>query len=135
MRSLIRGLVLALAAGAIAAPQAVWAQDASGQDAQKGSVGVCVRWGEDTHHVSDAVVVDPSGDPLLDAAIGPTVQGMSWDKPSAYDGGWIGVRISIGEKASADPLPDCAKMLAQDTAGPSAAGKTAKDLDSTLQPT
>jgi hypothetical protein len=135
MRSLIRGLAPLIAAGIAAAPQAVFAQGSAGLDAQKGSVGVCVRWtDEDAHHVADAVVVDPSGDPVLDAAIGPTVEGLSWDKPESYDGGWVGVRISVGDKASADPLPDCTRMLAEPAAGPSAAGKTAKDLDSSLRP-
>jgi hypothetical protein len=135
MRSLIRGLAPLIAAGMVAAPYAAWARDASGQDAQKGSVGVCVRWtDEDVHHVADAVVVDPSGDPVLDAAIGPTVEGLSWDKPDSYDGGWVGVRIAVGDEASSDPLPDCAGMLAEQAAGPSAAGKTAKDLDSSLRP-
>ena len=79
------------------------AAEASGQ----GVVGVCVRWGDDAHHLADAVVVDPSGNNLLDNAIPNTLRSMAWDKPADYDGAWLGLSIGVDGAKPSDKMPDC----------------------------
>lgn len=79
----------------------------------KGTVGVCVRWGDDPDHVVEAVVVVSSGNPILDNATPPSVRGMEWPRPTGktYDGGWVGVNLSFDEDAPANrPLPSCAGL-------------------------
>lgn len=79
----------------------------------KGTVGVCVRWGDDPDHVAEAVVVVSSGNPILDDATPRSVRGMEWPRPTgnSYNGGWIGVNMSFEEDTPENwPLPNCASL-------------------------
>jgi hypothetical protein len=80
----------------------------------KGTVGVCVRWGADPHHVAEAVVVVGSGNAALDEATPRSVEGMTWERPTGaqYHGEWVGITLSFDEPATtpAPPLPSCASL-------------------------
>jgi hypothetical protein len=80
---------------------------AAPQVAGKGVVGVCVRWGDDAHHLAEAVVVDSSGDATLDQAVPETLRSMTWDKPDGYAGQWLGLSVGVSGAQPADTLPDC----------------------------
>jgi hypothetical protein len=105
-------LALSLAiAVLLAAPSRSGAQPANAaQDdpSLRGTVGVCIRWGGDPKHVADAVVVVPSGNPVLDRAIPDTVRAMTWDKPDGdYHGQWIGITLQVAGGSGDMPLPTC----------------------------
>lgn len=86
-----------------------------------GTAGVCVRWGDDPHHVSQAVVVQSSGDPQLDEMIASSVRTMNWPAPGeGYKGEWIGVSLSVGGAAPISSLPNCALLDAQTVTGSTA---------------
>ena len=77
----------------------------------KGTVGVCVRWAADPHHVAEAIVVVPSGNKRLDEAIPRSVEAMKWDRPTGkYRGGWIGINMAVGEPGTDRPLPSCTHL-------------------------
>lgn len=94
-----QGMIIALAATlAAAAP------------APKGLVGVCLRWGASPDHVQDAVVVRPSGNPVLDAALPDSVRQMQWRRPATLKapGAWLGVWMSVGgTPVPSGPPPGC----------------------------
>lgn len=76
----------------------------------KSAVGVCVRWGASPDHVEDAVVVVPSGNPVLDAAMPDSIRQLKWPMPSnpgqAHD--WVGIWMSVeGAPIPPGPLPIC----------------------------
>ncbi len=74
----------------------------------KGTVGVCVRWGFDPHHVVDAVVVVSSGNPQLDQAVPDTVREMRWEKPTDdYHGEWMGITMQVAGSDMTLPAPEC----------------------------
>lgn len=78
----------------------------------KAAVGVCVRWGPSPDHVQDAVVVVPSGNPVLDAAVPDSIRQMQWKAPKAAAGarGWVGIWMSVdGAPIPPGPLPSCDK--------------------------
>ncbi|KQY95871.1 hypothetical protein ASD21_05005 [Caulobacter sp. Root1455] len=81
-------------------------------DPLKGTVGVCIRWGEDPDHVQEAVVVVSSGNPILDQVTPDTVRNMAWPRPteSSYAGGWVGVNLAVAGDTSVRPLPSCASL-------------------------
>lgn len=79
----------------------------AGASSSPGVVGVCVRWGDDTHHLAEAVVVEPSGIEVLDSAVPNTLRSMTWDKPDGYDGQWLGLSVGVDGAKPADELPDC----------------------------
>ena len=106
MRILKRIAFTAAAAAALAATTAARAETAA-PAASQGVVGVCVRWGDDAHHLADAVVVDSSGNSLLDEAIPGTLRSMAWDKPAGYDGAWLGLSIGVDGAKPSDKMPDC----------------------------
>lgn len=83
---------------------------ATPQATGQGVVGVCVRWGEDAHHLAEAVVVDSSGDATLDQAVPDTLRSMTWDKPEGYNGQWLGLSVGVSGAQPADTLPDCNGM-------------------------
>lgn len=74
----------------------------------KGAVGVCVRWGASPDHVEDAVVVVPSGNPVLDAAVPDAVRQMQWPRPAKRAGinAWVGIWMSV----DGAPLPTGVKV-------------------------
>lgn len=76
----------------------------------QGAVGVCMRWGPDPDHVVDVVVVHPSGNPVLDAAIPDTIRQLVWPrsmKPKE-EGAWVGIWMSVdGAEMPQGPLPTC----------------------------
>jgi TonB family protein len=75
----------------------------------RGTAGVCIRWDRPAH-VADAVVVESSGNPTLDAALPGTIKEMKeWPAPDAYDGGWVGVNFSVAGDTDDRPLPDCSR--------------------------
>ena len=75
----------------------------------RGSVGVCIRWGSDPHHVADAIVVVGSGNPTLDRAVPDTIKNMEWERPNSptYHGEWIGIVMAVDGSAPNLPLPSC----------------------------
>jgi len=78
----------------------------------KGAVGVCIRWGASPDHVQDAVVVVPSGNPVLDAALPDSIRQMQWraPKPPAKAHDWVGVWMLVdGAPIPTGPLPGCDK--------------------------
>jgi hypothetical protein len=99
----------AAAAAALAITGVAHAETATAtpKAAGKGVVGVCVRWGDDAHHLAEAVVVDSSGDVNLDQAVPETLRSMTWDKPDGYDGQWLGLSVGVSGAKPADTLPDC----------------------------
>jgi hypothetical protein len=74
-----------------------------------GTVGLCLRWGEDPKHVADVVVVVSSGDEDLDQGIAGTVRQMEWDRPTGrYHHEWIGINMAVGANPQLNlPLPKC----------------------------
>jgi hypothetical protein len=108
MRILRRIAFTAAAAAALAATGVARAETAA--PAAQSVVGVCVRWGDDAHHLADAVVVDSSGNALLDEAIPRTLRSMAWDKPDGYNGAWLGLSIGVDGAKPSDKLPDCGAL-------------------------
>lgn len=102
-------LALAGAAHAETSPAATTAQEAA-----KGVVGVCVRWGYDDTRLADVVVVEPSGDDVLDSIVPNTLRGMEWKKPQGYAGEWVALSVGV---AGAQPVggkePSCAEVAAE----------------------
>jgi hypothetical protein len=74
-----------------------------------GTVGLCIRWGEDPKHVADVVVVVSSGDEDLDQGIAGTVRRMEWDRPTrGYHHEWMGINLAVGANPDLNqPLPKC----------------------------
>ncbi len=76
------------------------------------TVGVCLRWGASPDHVEDVVVVVPSGNPVLDAALPDSVRQMQWPAPKspAKRWDWLGVWMSVdGAPVPPGPPPSCAR--------------------------
>lgn len=76
------------------------------------TVGVCLRWGASRDHVEDVVVVVPSGNPVLDAALPDSVRQMQWPAPKsrAKRRDWLGVWMSVdGAPVPPGPPPSCAR--------------------------
>jgi hypothetical protein len=74
----------------------------------RGTVGVCIRWVGDPHHIADAVVVAPSGNAALDQSIPASVRGMAWDEPDGeYHGEWVGITLKVAGGTGEMPLPKC----------------------------
>lgn len=97
-------MLLAAGAVAVAAP---------GDDTDvRGSVGVCIRWGRDSHHVADAIVVISSGNPTLDRAVPDTIKNMEWERPSSpsYKGEWVGIVMAVDGSAPNESLPNCDRL-------------------------
>jgi hypothetical protein len=85
-------------------------------DTVNGAIGVCVRWqAEDTAHVTDVVIAEPSGDAQVDAEAPAMIRSIPWRVPDGYQGEWVGIGLSFtGAPPRADP--DCeAFMKARDT--------------------
>ena len=103
--------VLAIAVVAGAAGLGAPARADQNQPAMKGIVGVCVRWGDDTAHVEEAVVVEPSRNAALNDAIPGQVRAMNWPKPSKdYYGQWEGVNLVFGEVSPDRGVPNCKSL-------------------------
>lgn len=104
MRVSVRILILGLAAAlASAAPAAARAPAAA--------VGVCLRWGPADDHVQDVVIVSPSGNPVLDAALPDAIRQMVWRRPAhpALARDWVGVWMSVdGAPLRPSAPPSCA---------------------------
>ena len=87
---------------------------APGSASLDGSADVCMRWAEDPHHVADAIVVQSSGNPALDAALPASIVALDWPAPTGddYAGEWIGIRMTIGSTPPSDEraLPDCSAL-------------------------
>lgn len=85
-----------------------------------GAAGVCVRWADDPHHVAEAVVVNSSGNPTLDAALPESIEAMTWPAPTSpdYAGEWVGIRIAVGGSPSGGVQPDCSTLPLPDEATP-----------------
>jgi hypothetical protein len=71
----------------------------------RGTVGLCIRWGKDSKHVADAVVVVSSGDEDLDQGIAGMVRRMEWDRPARYHHEWIGINMAVGANAELNVTP------------------------------
>ena len=101
---------LAAILGAVATAATVGAAVAAEATPIQGAVGVCMRWGADPEHVVDVVVVHPSGNPVLDAAIPDTIRQMVWPrtmKPKE-EGAWVGIWMTVdGADMPQGPLPTC----------------------------
>jgi hypothetical protein len=104
-------LVISLAlfaAAFIAQPAAAQARALEQDVSFRGTVGVCVRWGFDPHHVIDAVVVTPSGNRELDERTPDTVREMRWDRPTDdYHGEWVGITLQVAGSDMTLPAPQC----------------------------
>jgi hypothetical protein len=112
-------MALAIGSGSVAAAPA--ADAASPAKLQfKGAVGVCIRWTDDPEHVTEAIVVWPSGNAELDAAAPATVRGMTWPRPSGpgYRGEWIGVVLQVGGAPPREGLPKCDALPAPASGNP-----------------
>lgn len=78
--------------------------------APKGLVGVCLRWGASPDHAQEVVVVRPSGNPVLDAALPDSVRQMRWPRPADLKtaDAWLGVWMSVdGAPVPPGPPPAC----------------------------
>ncbi|WGM45780.1 hypothetical protein KOAAANKH_00644 [Brevundimonas sp. NIBR10] len=76
-----------------------------------GVVGVCARWESDSLRVVEVIVVRPSGNATLDAAVPPTVKATAWPKPAGDTGGWTGRWVAIGGvPIPPGPQPDCSAL-------------------------
>jgi hypothetical protein len=83
-----------------------------------GAAGVCVRWGEDKEHVSQAVVVESTGNTQVDEMIATSVKSMKWPAPGeGYKGEWVGISLAVGGAEPISTLPNCALLDAQTVAG------------------
>lgn len=79
-------------------------------DDLRGTAEVCIRW-DGPCHIADAVVVRPSGNPMLDASLPATIKAMAWQHPDQpYNGGWMGVTVAVIGAPSEMPLPSCDKL-------------------------
>jgi len=78
----------------------------------RGIVGLCVRWGVDTKHIEDAVVVVPSAQPAFDADITAMLRERPWKRPAeGYNGEWVGIWMVVREPFDRSrPLPDCSGL-------------------------
>lgn len=110
MRILAFTTAAAVAALAITGVARAETPSATPQATDKAVVGVCVRWGDDAHHLAEAVVVESSGNAILDQAVPETLRGMTWDKPDGYGGQWLGLSVGLSGAQPADVLPDCDGM-------------------------
>lgn len=121
-----RRLTLLLPAATVAFALAGFARAETPDAAGKGTVGVCVRWGTDDSHLAEVVVVEPSGDATLDAAVPGTLRDMEWKKPEGYGGEWIALSVGV---AGAQPgkVPNC-DTLAEEAAGPARPLATGKKI-------
>ncbi len=99
-----------------------FAADAPSQSgAALSPAGVCVRWGDDKEHVSQAVVVESTGNAQVDEMIATSVKTMKWPAPSeGYNGQWVGVSLAVGGAEPISTLPNCALLDAQTVAGTTA---------------
>lgn len=63
----------------------------------RSTVGVCLRWGVSADHVEDVVIVVPSGNPVLDAALPDSIRQMQWKPPEnpARRHDWLGVWMPV----------------------------------------
>lgn len=78
----------------------------------RATVGVCLRWGASPDHVEDVVIVVPSGNPVLDAALPDSIRQMQWPAPKspAKRRAWLGVWMSVdGAPVPPGPPPSCAR--------------------------
>lgn len=78
----------------------------------RATVGVCLRWGASPDHVEDVVIVVPSGNPVLDAALPDSIRQMQWRAPTnpAKRRDWLGVWMSVdGAPVPPGLPPSCAK--------------------------
>lgn len=85
------------------------------QQAQRlaGVVGICARWETDPLRVVEVIVVRPSGNATLDAAVPPTVKTTAWPRPAGDTGGWTGRWVAIGGvPIPPGPQPDCSALPA-----------------------
>lgn len=100
---------LALFAALFAIHPAAAQQRPSEEDVSfRGTVGVCVRWGVDPHHVADAIVVTSSGNAQLDEKAPDTVREMHWDRPTdGYHGEWVGITLQVAGSDMTLPAPQC----------------------------
>jgi hypothetical protein len=102
MVRLIPVALVSLALGAVA-PAAAQVRTA---------VGVCLHWGASPDHVEDVVIVVPSGNPVLDAALPDSIRQMQWRAPNGPGKRheWLGVWMSVdGAPVPPGPPPSCAK--------------------------
>lgn len=114
------GFALLLAASAAVPAFAADAPVASAAPALN-PAGVCVRWGDDKEHVSQAVVVESTGNVQVDEMIATSVKAMKWPAPGeGYRGEWIGVSLAVGGASPINTLPNCALLDAQTVAGSTA---------------
>ena len=78
-----------------------------GVDTVNGAIGVCVRWTDADHsHVTDVVIVEPSGDAKVDADAPAMIRSIPFPMPMGYAGEWIGLGLSF-TGAPPRPEPDC----------------------------
>jgi hypothetical protein len=77
-----------------------------------GPVGLCVRWGADPEHVSDAVVVTSSGNPAIDERVRSNTKSVRLLRPSApgYKGQWKGMLVATSPVRPKIPAPSCAQL-------------------------
>lgn len=76
----------------------------------RSTVGVCIRWTTDQHHVASVVVADSSGDPELDNLVRSAVEQMTWERPAEYRGQSIGIVIAVNGGRPTKAAPDCSTI-------------------------
>jgi hypothetical protein len=76
----------------------------------RGTAGICIRWGEDSNHVAEAVVVSSTGNPALDAALPATVRRMTWKRPARDIGAWMGIYMAVGGYPTPVGFPECSHL-------------------------
>lgn len=101
---------------------------ATAADPAAGTVGVCVRWGADDSRLEDVVVVEPSGNKPLDAAIPGALLGMQWTKPSGNGGEWVALSVGVAGSQPSAKLPNCAALGPEEATGPARPLATGKSL-------
>lgn len=107
MKRIATGLALIFLTFGPGAVQAAETAPPSAEAALQGVVGVCVRWGASSSHLSDVVVVKPSGNALLDAAIPETLKGLDWPSPQGDTGGWTALSVGVGGVEPTGEAPSC----------------------------
>ena len=87
-----------------------------------------MRWGAAADKLAEVVVVEPSGNALLDSAIPNTLREMPWAKPQGYGGEWVGLSVGVAGSKPTGKVPSC-NSLAEEVTGPArplASGKLLK---------
>lgn len=105
-------IALTFAALLAASPVATPAQEPAAT-ATRGAPGICIRWARaNSTRVSEAVVVQSSGNRALDRRVSESIPRMDWPVGvDNYRGQWVGIWMAVGGAPTPEgPLPDCSSL-------------------------